>query len=226
MGATGNGKSFVSRSHNQQNDSGIFSVPLSTVKRGHLIFASEVQWLNLASNLSMPYLYLARFRRYIPHILSQESIITVDYRNNKFPQRPVILRKPLAEISLNGSIPWEIEFRKGITHLDANLAQLQLHSLDVLGSANRIKLVLSSPSGTTFFYFSGGIKQSEIHMPSAAEIKIQISGGSSNLVFEEERFETILNELSLKSLNFDHSKSRYEICIAGGVNDLTINHRG
>ncbi|MCI0393549.1 MAG: cell wall-active antibiotics response protein, partial [Chloroflexi bacterium] len=168
----------------------------------------------------------ARFRRHASRVWVQESIVTVEYRRFPFLEQPVNWRWPIAEIRLNGSIPWEVEFRDGAAHLNADLAQLQLRSLDILGGANQIQLALSKPLGTTFIYISGGINQSAIHVPSTAEISLRVSGGSTNLRFDGQRFGAIGGETSLESPNFDRATSRYDICIAGEAHNLTIGRKG
>jgi hypothetical protein len=223
LSATENDGSMASEAHkNHSRESSDFSAPLGKAKRGRLIFASRAQRLELTADPSMPDLYQARFRHYTPGVWLQENIITVEYRHFPFPGQPVNLREPIAEISLNSSIPWEIEFRRGASHLTAQLAQLQLCSLDILGGANRIRLTFSKPSGTTFIYVAGGVSQGMLRVPPDAEVRLQVSGGSSRLTFEDQRFESIEGATSLESPGFKGATKRYDISIASGTSHLTI----
>lgn len=205
-----------------QSDSTAFSAPLGTLKSGRLVFASGAERLKLAAGPSMPYLYQARFRRYAPRVWVQEGTVAIIYRRIPFPGQLVNLGRPLAEIRLNGSIPWEIEFHRGVSHLSADLAQLQFRSLDILGGADQIRLMLSKPSGTAFIYISGGISQGSIRVPSSTGIRVQVSGGSTNLIFVEQRFAAIGSETSLESPGYENTTSRYDICIAGGISNFTV----
>lgn len=199
-----------------------YSAPLGTLESGRLAFTSGAQYLELTADPSMPYLYRARFRRDKPHIYLEGSTVTVKFR--RFPFFDVLgnSHRVPAEITLNASIPWEIEFHKGVSHVDADLSPLQLRSLDILGGASQFRLKLSRPSGHAFIYVSGGISQGTFHVPPAAGIRVQISGGSTHLDFEGQRFGAIGGETSLESSDFGSATSRYEICIAGGASHLTI----
>ncbi len=227
MSATKNDQSALNGEPSDgQNESLNFSAPLDSSKSGRLVFASGAKRLELKAGPSMPYLYQARFRRYAPRVWVQENIVTIEYSRFPFLDRLANLRGPLAEISLNGSIPWEVELRNGVSHLNADLRQLQLRSLDILNGASRIRLMLSKPSGTTYIYISGGISQGIILVPPSTDVRVQVSGGTTNLVFDDQRFGAIDSETSLVSSGFNSARGGYDICFAGGASNLTINRQG
>lgn len=211
---------------NQSNEGDVFSAPLGTLKNGRLVFASGVQGLELEADPSMPFLYQARFKRYVPRLSVQKNILTLEYRHLSIVDQLVDLSKWPTHISLNGSIPWEFEFRGGVSHLNADLPELRLRSLDILGGATHIRLRLSRPSGTTFIYVSGGINRGAIRVPSTAAIRAAINGGSTNLLFEDQRFQAIAGETRLESPDFPSATGRYDICVAGGTSDFTIDRKG
>jgi hypothetical protein len=210
------------RQHSEPTD---FYAPLGTLKSSRLVFASGAVGLSLTSDPAMPYLYRARFKHNAPRIWLQDGILTVAYPRLPLAANTVDSGKPLTEIRMNGSIPWEIEFRKGVSQLNANLGQFQLGALDILGGANQIRLALSKPAGTTFIYISGGIRQGTIHIPPAAGVRVQIRGGGANMIFEGQRLGVVSGETSLETPNFENRTLRYDICIAGGVSDLSIGSR-
>lgn len=198
-----------------------FSAPAGTLERGRLVFTSGAQGFELTADSSMPYLYQAHFRGPTPRVWRQENIVTVDY----MPQildRLVNLRRKLAAIRLNGEISWEIEFHKGVSQLSANLAQLQLRSLDILGDAHQVRLALSRPKGSAFIYVAGGVNQTSLRVASTAEVRVHIGGGSTNLEFADRRYAALGSETSLESPGFESATNRYDICIAGGASNLTI----
>jgi hypothetical protein len=131
--------------------------------------------------------------------------------------------EPGDEITLNTSIPWEIEFRGTISDLNADLRGLELRTLDVLGGASQIRLLLSKPAGTAFLYITGGIRDGTIHNPPGVGVRVQASGGVSNFVFESKRFAATRGDLNLENSTFKSATSRLEICIAGGASNLTID---
>lgn len=227
MSATKNNHSAQNGEPSDRQSENInLSAPLGSLKSGCLVFASGARRLELKAGPSMPYLYQARFKRYVPRVWVQEDILTIQYGRFPFIDRLANLRRPLAEINLNGSIPWEIEFRNGVSHFNADLRQLQLRSLDILSGARRIRLMLSRPSGTTYIYILGGISKGLILVPPGAYVSAQVSGGATNLVFDNQRFGTIEGETSLVSPGLKGAKGGYDIRIAGGASNLTIERQG
>lgn len=210
-----------SRDRNSQETN--FSAPLGRAKNSRLVFASGASELHLTSDPTMTYLYQAHFKHNTPRVWLQDDILTVEYNHFPFISKTAGFREPLAEISMNGSIPWEIEFRHGVSFLNAELATVQLNSLDILGGANQLQLSLSTPLDTTFIYISGGIRQGVIHIPLDTALRVQVRGGASHMRFEDQRFEVDGGEISLETPNFESATQRYDICIAGGVNEFSID---
>ena len=208
--------------HNKRID---FSAPLGTVKSSRLVFASEASGLHLTSDPTMSYLYQAYFRRTVPRIWLRENIVTVEYGRAPRVDKMAGHNNPLAEISMNGLIPWEIEFRHGVSFLNAELATVQLSALDILGGANQIRLLLSKPSDTTFIYISGGIRQGVIQIPPDTACRVLIRGGATHMRFEDQRIEADGGETNLETPNFEDTTQRYDICIAGGVSGFSIDRK-
>jgi len=125
-------------------------------------------------------------------------------------------------ITLNASIPWGIEFRGSTSNLNADLRGLELRSLDLLGGASQIRLLLSKPAKTTFIYITGGIRDGTIRVPASVGMRVQVSGGASNLMFDGQHFAEIGGATILENSIFKSATSRCEICIAGGASNLTI----
>lgn len=199
-----------------------FSAPLGTLENGRLIFSSGAGSLRLKGEPGLNALFWAQFKGAIPGVWMQNGIVTIKYGRFPLLEQLVNWSRLSATMSINASIPWEIELRGGVSRLDADLSQLQLGSLDILGGASEIALKLSKSSGTTFIYLSGGISQGLFRVPAGTATRIQISGGASRLAFYGQRFGAIGGEIRLESPQFEHSTSRYDICIAGGASNLSI----
>jgi hypothetical protein len=126
------------------------------------------------------------------------------------------------EITLNASIPWEIEVRGNLANLNADLRGLDLHSLDVLGVSSQIRLLLSEPAETAFIYITGGVRKGTIRVPPGVGIRVQVKGGIYNLVFDGQRFSALERDINLENSTFKSATSRCDICIASGADHLTI----
>lgn len=206
-----------------KSDRTVFSAPIGDLKSGRLVVNSGAERVSIAPGPAEPHLYQARFSLDAPHVWVQEDLVTLTFNRLISSVRLANLDRPPGEILLNGSIPWEIEFRKGVSALVADLVGLKLRSLDILGGADQIRLLLSRPSGSTFIYISGGVNSSLIQVPASTGIRVQVSGGSTNLAFEGQRFRAIGGETDLQSTGYEEMPDRYDIRIAGGTNNLTIS---
>ena len=201
-----------------------FSAPLGPWKSGLLVFTSGAERLELRALPSTPGLYQAHFRRCTPRVWVQENRVTIDYKPPPTPDRQAAWHTPLVEVSLNSSILWEIELRSGASRFNADLGGLNLRSLDILSGASRVLLNLPQTFGVSYIYISGGISRGTILAPPNTGVKVRMSGGAADLVFDGRRFEAIEAETCLASPGFKDAHGRYDIRIAGGASQLTIGH--
>ena len=81
------------------------------------------------------------------------------------------------------------------------------------------------PAETVYLYISAGLHHGTIHVPTAAGFRVQVSGGGVNLVFENQHITVLGEHLNLESSNFNSSAGSYDICISGGILDLTIDRQ-
>lgn len=198
------------------------SVPLGMLKSGRLVFASSTSQLSLKTWQMESDLCQARFSHHVPSMRLHEDTLTIEYPHLVFSDPSVESGKPLSEIGLNNTIPWDIEFHSSVSALKADLSRLQVRSLDYLGNASRVELLLSKPAGTAFIYISGGLNQGVISRPAGVSLRIKISGSVSDLLFDDQHLGVAGGEISLESPNFSSSPDRYEICITGGANRVLI----
>jgi hypothetical protein len=197
-----------------------FSAPLGALRQARLVVVSSASGLELAGDAPPQTLFQAHFGRGNPQSWLQNGIVTVAYSARRFSvgQR----RQSQARIALNSSIPWEIELRHSVTRLQADLAQTQIDSLDILGSASHCRLRLARPAGTTFIYIAGGVSHSLLALPADTAVRLQIGGAASGLRFEGQQVRAAVSETRLESAGFEDAASRYDICIAGAASNLVI----
>jgi hypothetical protein len=106
--------------------------------------------------------------------------------------------------------------------LEADLRQLELRSLDVLGSARHARLALPQPSGSLYLYISGDTRLCKFLTHPGSEVKLHIGRGATDLVFDHQHYDILEGETNLFSPGFSGAKSGYEFCLAGEVKDLKI----
>ena len=207
----------------QPGGSSDFAAPLGLSKRGRLIFAAGANQVSLKAGRMRRALYRARFPGPAPHVWADADSLTIQYGHSPPSDAPAGSRRPSAEICLNNSIPWEIEFRNGVSGLQADLSGLQLRSLDLLGGASHVELMLAKPAGTTFIYISGGLSQGAFHRPSGVGMRIRVSGAVRELVFDDQHLDVMGGETSLETPGFAGGACGYDIYIAGGASYVTID---
>lgn len=200
----------------------VFSAALGASSHGRLVFDSGVDGITLRAGAAPDMLLQARFVRHVPQVAHDKGIVSVRYRRLPLLEQVLNWRPAPADFRLNDVVPWELEFRGGVSQVNADLSAITLRSLDVLSGASRLRLMLSVPTETTFIYISGGVSHGAIRVPSQTGVRLQIGGGASGLTFAEQRFGAIGGEITLQTANFDRGKSRYDICITGGASQLTI----
>jgi hypothetical protein len=199
-----------------------FVVPLGQARSGRLVSLSAASGIILLADPVLPDLARGRFKQPAPCVEVMEGRVVVQYHRSPCSGQAVFSREPLGEIRLNVSVPWEIEFHGRLTGLSADLRGLQLRSLDVLGSANKVALNLSQPAAAGYLYISGDVQELSIRRPPDAGVRFAALGGISNLSFDGRRFDAIDGEARLASAGFSDLTAGYEIGIAGGARHVTI----
>jgi hypothetical protein len=175
---------------------------------------------------AVPDLYHARFERHVPRVHVSSGTITVRYRLIPVLDWMVYAwSEPSAEITLNGSIPWSIEIHEGASKLTADLRGLQLRSFDIRGGASRVLVTLPQPSGTVPLTIGGGASNVAFHRPAGVAVRVQVDGGASHLVLDDQRFGAIGGGTRWESPDYRGAANRYDIHIGGGASHVTVNTR-
>lgn len=141
-------------------------------------------------------------------------------------QRPAGSSRPMASISLNSSIPWDVSIGDGASEDHLDLRGLDLRSLEVDSGASHLQLQLPRPKGTVQVNISGGATDLDISRPADIPVQFRISGGATNLTFDSNHVATLggggPSGGVQKSADYDGAANRYDIGITGGASNLTI----
>jgi hypothetical protein len=128
-----------------------------------------------------------------------------------------------AVIELNASILWRVEVRGGTSRLVADLRELRLSALSLDGGASRLEVVLSAPLGNVPVVILGGASNVSIRRPEGVAARLRVSGGVTNLKFDDRRIGAAGGELDLRTRDYDGAAARYDVVVAGGANNLSID---
>ena len=204
------------------NDSRVREVlaSLGSASSGRLMFARGAANVTLSVDPLMEELFRARFDGPLPEVHAQDGDVTIRYPRTFHPFE---WRKRAAEVTLNGSIPWGIEFRGGLSWLDADLSGLGLGSFEVIGGASKVAVTLPRPSDTVTLRVSGGASNVTINRPAGVAVRVRVSGGATELALDEQRFGAIGGETRLQTSDYEDAADRYDVEVSGGASGLTVD---
>jgi DNA-binding MarR family transcriptional regulator len=200
---------------------GEFSSPLGEVKSARLRFVSGASRATLRADAQLEPLYVARFEGKVPTVKVEAGTLSIQY-----PRFSLLdWRKQAAQITLNGTIPWQLEFKGGVSKLDAELGALRLEALELTGGASDCVVRLPPPSGTVPIRVSGGVSDLSFHLPAGAAARLQVKGGASKLAFQEHRLGAVGGVINLESPDYKSAADRYDIEVLGGASNVSVTSR-
>jgi class 3 adenylate cyclase len=203
-------------------DDGTFGQPGSMLGpprsvRLRLVRAPNV---TLGADPSLAELYRARYEGTPPKVRDRGGVVTIEY-GPRF--RPGDWSRQAADIRLNPSVGWRIEATRGMTGLRADLSGARLLGLDVEHAASAWELTLARPAGPVQLRFRGGAREVAIHRPAGTAARVQVTGGSSALTFDDQSFKAVAGEAVWKTSGYDEATDRYEIVFARGVRNVVVD---
>ena len=204
-----------------QNEEGIYSAPLGNLTSGQLIIPSGLIKLTVHAGQAMDELYHARFEGTLPEVKAENGVVTIRY-----PRRLWILpgakRSAAAEVTLTASIPWRISIKGGALDINANLDGLDLAGLEVAGGMSMVRLELPMPSGVVPVRLSGGASEIEVRRPAGAAARVHLKGWVSTMIFDDQTFSNMGNDVRLQSPGYDAKAPHYDIEVASSASMVTI----
>lgn len=201
------------------DERGIHSAPLVDQKSGRLVVSCGISRLSLRADGRMAELYQARFEGALPKLKTKEGTVTIRY-----PRRLLGLgeKQGAAEVALNTAIPWRIAIQGGAEEVVAELGGLDLAGLEVTGGFSVIRLDLSAPSGVIPIRIRGGAAEISVQYPAGVAVQAHFKGWVSALVFADQTFGGVGNNVQLQSPGFDPTVAYYDIEVTGYTNKVTI----
>lgn len=192
-----------------------------TTSRGQLEFTRGAARLTIRG-ARIPELFQARFDRPAPSVSVDGGAVTVRYPRFS----PGGWLRPWArrggQMTLNQDVAWAIRVRRGVAHLDADLRDLRVESVETSQGASRVELRLPRPSGVVPVRIGGGASHVRIRRPAGTPARLRIGRGVADLSFDEQEFGAVGGRLRLESPQAGGADGRYEIEIAGGAAHVQV----
>ncbi len=192
--------------------------PIGGVEHGRLRFGGGAARLALRG-ARIKDLYRASFDGKRPQVtLGANGEVDVQYKGfSWFGARDVA-----AQLTLTTAVPWSVEIRRGVSHLAADLRELQISSIEIAGGASESELALPRPRGMSTLRLSGGASRLVIRRPRGTAAQISVRGGASNLVFDAHRLGAVGGPTRLSTPGWDAAPDRWSIDLTGGASDLSV----
>ena len=196
------------------------SAALSGATTGRLEFTRGAARVDIRGDASLADLYRAQFEGPPPDVSVHGGTVTIQQRRRFLP---FDWRSQSSAVTLNASIPWSVSLKGGMWKLAADLRALQLTMLQVSGGASDIEIWLPAPTGVVGVTLSGGASKVVVHRPPGAALRAVVSGGASQLAFDEQRLGAVGGRQRLETPGFADAADRYELRFSGGASQLLID---
>jgi len=192
--------------------------PIGAIEHGRLRFATGAAHLELRG-ARIKDLYRATFSGKRPLVTVDPSgEVSIQYKGfSWFGMRDVG-----AQVTLSSAVPWSIEIRRGISHLDADLGELQLAQIEITGGVSEARLNLPRPCGTATLRVSGGASRLTVNRPRGTPAQVVVRGGASNLVFDTQQLGAVGGATRLATPGWETATDRWAIEVTGGASELAV----
>lgn len=201
-----------------------FSAPLGALKKGQLEMVNGVSNIELTGDPSIRELFQGQFSGLVPEVRTRNERVIIRHRLSITGWLEHVLSgyRHAGKILLNTSIPWQIELRGGVSHLDADLREIQLRSLIVTGGVSEADILLPRPVGTVQIHVASGVSNLRIFHPQGVAAQLKVGGGINQLVFHGQSYGSIGGGIQVDTADYKTDTNRYEIVIDGGVSNLSV----
>jgi hypothetical protein len=201
-----------------------FRAPLDGATAGQLEIRGGAAHLDVDGDPAMNDLCRARFAGIEPEVDVFRGRMLVNWRFGVMDWLEGLFfgRWPAAQIVLNGGIPWEVQLRGGMSHVDADFSAIQLRSVETRGGASHVVLTLGQPAGVVPIRIRGGVSKVTICRPEGTAARLFVRGGASHLVLDDQRFGAMSGPIQLAANGGDAAPDRYEIEVRGGASKLAV----
>jgi DNA-binding MarR family transcriptional regulator len=192
--------------------------PLGDVERGRLRFASGASRVELRG-ARIKDLYRATFDGKRPQVaVEPDGLVTLQYKKFSW----FGMAGMSARIALTTAVPWAIEIRRGVSHLTADLRELEVSGIEITGGASECELTLPRPRGHATLRVTGGASQLVIKRPRGTAAAVAVRGGASGFVFDDQRLGAVGGAIRLTTPAWDSAPDRWSIELTGGASNLSI----
>jgi hypothetical protein len=209
-----------------QAEGHVTSAPLGQARSGTLIVDALAAHFTIRSANLGSELFQTRYERSFPSVWVDGNRVTA--RVNYFSLgalREWLSQQqgdhPRAEYILNSAVPWQLELRSHMTHLEANLQGLRLAGLDGDGNMNHIVLTLDRPTSQVPLHYNGNASSFEIRCPAQCPLRVEVHGNTNAADIAGRKF---ASKSVWQTPDFDTASGRYALVFTGEASSLKVTY--
>jgi len=215
-------------------EGGNYVGPMAGTTAGRLVFLTGAPRIAVSGDPALRDLYHAEFAGAIARMRVRDGVVTVSYPKfgwfdwraqiaGQFIDASAHWQKDLGRIVLNGSIPWAVELRGGVSTWSGDLRDVPLQSFELKGGASELELRLGQPAGIVPIRVYGAVNRLTVERPLGVACGLEVRGGVNEIEVDGEVHLGGAGTLSLQSPGAASNPNRYEIDIKGGANRIAIS---
>ncbi len=217
-----------------RGDGGTVAAPVASATAGRLVFVTGAPKVTISSDAALgPDLYRARFAGAIPSARVRDGVVTIRFpRFAWFDWRVKIgdnrveasthWRRDTTDVVLNSRLPWRVEFRGGVTSVEADLRAVRLEALELWGGAGAVNLTLGQPAGVVPVRVAGGAKDISVTRPAGTAVGLSVSGGYRSASIDGTE---AWHGGRIATAGAESAADQFEVQVSGGVNKVVVSAR-
>lgn len=197
-----------------------FEAPLGDIQQGRIQILKGAPKIKIGSNPRMAQFVQARFERPLPEVTVEEGVIQILYPGYSLLNWLVYWKQPVADLTLNTSLPWRIEGHGGVSSFLGDFSGLQISGIELHGGVSHFRVTLPVPLGRVPIRLVGGVSELYVDRPQGVPVSIQVRGGIGSFTFDGQHFGSMGGQPRIESPGYHEAASRYEILVSGGAGKI------
>jgi DNA-binding MarR family transcriptional regulator len=199
-----------------------YAAPVGGLDRARLQFRSGANELLLRGSADFDDLYRAKFDGPVPQVRLRDGIVSMQYKG----RWQWDWRERRADVSLNSSIPWDIEVTGGSKALQGKLGAVDLRSFELTGGVDQLRLTLGRPAGIVPIRLIGGSNHARFERPAGVHVQLKLSGGAGGVEFDRQKLGGTAGHSLLETTGAAEASDRFVIELTGGASRIAVVERG
>jgi len=128
-------------------------------------------------------------------------------------------------IVLHPAVEWTVAIRGGLSGAELDLSAGTVARIDLAGGCSNVLLDLPAPAAVVPIRISGGVSHLGIRRPAETGVGLGVAGGIAMLHLDDRSLDAIGGGAQLDTGDVARGVPHYELTIAGGASDLSIERR-